>query len=766
MPDRRGRREDARLLTGRGRYVSDIPAEGMRHAAFVRCPHASAELVGLDCAAARAMPGVAAVITAADLAAAGVGPIPAPAAVTGPDGRERTGTPKPLLIAEGARARHAGEPVAMVVADSLDAALDAAEAVEADWAERPAVADPAAARAEGAPRVWEDRPGNLAYAWGSGDWEAAGAALSACAHVARLDSRVSRVAVAPMEPRAALAAPEGEGLRVHVSCQNAQALKRAMAGVLDLDPDRLRLIAPDVGGSFGMKMGPLREEMLTAFAARRLGAPVRWVATRSESLLTDDPGRDIGVEAELGLDAEGRFQALRVRMTADIGAYFSGRSMVAINNFGGVSGLYRIPCAAGRIEAVFTHTAPVGPYRGAGRPEATFAIERVIDRAARDLGLDPWELRRRNLVPAADMPWDTGFLFRYDSGDFPALMAAAGARADLAGFPARRAESEARGRLRGLGVANCVEVAGGPFGVNSPDFAFLRVDGEGRLRLGSGVMSAGQGLETALTALAAERLGVPEDAIDFVQGDTDGVPKAKGMGGSAAMTTGAPALMAGLDALIDRAKEIAAEALEAAPADLEYSAGAVRVAGTDRALSLAALARAAEARGEALAASGEFRPQDSTFPNGCHVAEAEIDPETGRAEIVRYAAVEDIGRVLFPQLAEGQVMGGVAQALGQVLREQTVHDADGQLLTGSFMDYVMPRADDLPPLDCGFFEAAPTALNPLGAKGVGEAGCVGALAAGMNAICDALARAGVTDFEMPATPTRVWSALQAARPGC
>ncbi|MGM0583623.1 MAG: xanthine dehydrogenase family protein molybdopterin-binding subunit [Pseudomonadota bacterium] len=760
---RRGRREDARFLTGQGRYVADLRFEGLLHAAFARCPHASAELAGLDVEAARAAPGVVAVLTGAELEADGVAPFSAPMKVEGPEGEVWEQTPKPFLIPVGGRVRHAGEPVAMVIAETAEDAEAAAEAVEAEYVEGPVVASRAAAKAQGASRVWEDRPDNRAFVWAKGDWEAAGAALADCAHVARLDTAVSRVEAATMEPRAATGVPAAERTTLYASHQGAQGLRGALARVLGLEAEAVHVVAPDVGGSFGMKSGPLREEILVFWAARRLGAPVRWVATRSEAMLSDEPGRDIGVEAELGLDAEGRFRALRVRMSQDAGAYASARSLFMVNNFGGVSGVYDIPLTAGRVEGWFTNTAPTAPYRGAGRPEATFAIERVIDRAARLLGVEPFELRRRNLVQPEAMPWDTGLLFRYDSGDFPAVMAAAAERADLAGFEARRAESAARGKLRGLGIANCIEVAGGPFGVNSPDFSFLEVSPEGRVRLGSGVMSAGQGLGTAMVGLAAEALGLPEDAFDYVQGDTDPVPKGKGMGGSAAMTTGAPALRDGAEKLVARAKELAAEALEVAPADLEYAAGEVRVAGTDRAMSLGEIARHAQAAGAALAAAGEFKPADSTFPNGCHVAEVEIDPETGACAAVRYAAVEDIGPVLFPQLAEGQVHGGVAQALGQVFGEAVAHDADGQMLSASFMDYAMPRAADLPDYDCGFFEGAPTSLNPFGVKGVGEAGSVGGLAAGMNAVCDALARAGAEEIDMPASPARVWAALSAAR---
>ena len=766
-PDmRRGRREDARFTSGRGRYCDDVKVEGALHVAFARVPQASGRLFDLDVSAARETPGVVAVLTAAELAADGIAPFSVPLKLKGvePDGageRLWTQTPRPFLVSD--RVRHAAEPVAMILAETAHAAADGAEAVGYEVEETPAVLTLDAARAEGAPLLWDDRAGNVAYVWAKGDWAAAGEALAASAHVVRLRSHVSRVAAATMEPRACVAAPSADGrLTLWASIQNAPSMRAALAAILGRPAEEIRVIAPDVGGSFGMKSGPLREEVLCAWAATRLGRPVRWTASRSEALLSDEPGRDMLAEAELGLDAQGRFTALRARLTPNVGAYVSGRSTVAVGNFGGVSGTYRFPVTAGQVVGVFSNATPSAPYRGAGRPEATYLTEMVIDQAARELGLDPVELRRRNLVPPEAMPWDTGFIFSYDSGDFPKVMEQASRLADLAGFPARRAASEAKGLLRGLGVANCIEVAGGPFGIVSPDHSEATIGSDGRIKLAVGVMSAGQGLQTAMTGLAAAQLGVSEDLIDYVQADTDALEVGKGMGGSAAMTTGAPAVREAVARVIERAKELAAEAMEVAPADLEYAQGEVRIAGTDRAMSLAEIARAAEARDLALTARGSFKPSDCTYPNGCHVCEVEIDPETGACAVVAYAGVEDIGHVIYPQMAEGQVQGGVVQALGQVLFEQVAVDADGQVLSASFMDYAMPRAADLPAIGCAFAEGMPTAINPLGAKGVGEAGSVGALSAGMSAVRDALACAGVSDFDMPATPVRVWSALQKA----
>lgn len=766
---RRGRREDVRFTSGRGRYSDDVKVEGALHVAFARAPQASGAISGLDLSAAREVPGVVAVLSAADLAQDGVAPFSVPAKLKGvaADGsgeRLWTQTPRPFLVSD--RVRHAAEPVAMVLAETAHAAADGAEAVVFDVDESPAVLTLDDARAQGAPLLWDDHPGNIAFRWAKGDWEAAGEALAASAHVTRLRSHVSRVAAATMEPRACVAAPGADGrLTLWASIQNAPSMRGALAAILGRPAEDFRVVAPDVGGSFGMKSGPLREEVLCAWAALRLGRPVRWTATRSEALLTDEPGRDMLAEAELGLDAEGNFTALRARLTPNVGAYVSGRSLVAIGNFGGVSGTYRFPVTAGQVVGVFTNATPAAPYRGAGRPEATYLTEMAIDQAARELGLDPVALRRRNLVPPEAMPWDTGFIFTYDSGDFPAVMDQAATLADLAGFPARRAQSEARGLLRGLGVANCIEVAGGPFGVVSPDHSEATVGSDGRIRLAVGVMSAGQGLQTAMIGLAAAQLGVAEDLIDYVQADTDALEVGKGMGGSAAMTTGAPAVREAVAKVIERAKELAGDAMEVAVADLEYAHGEVRIVGADRAMSLAEIARSAEARDIALSARGSFKPTDCTYPNGCHVCEVEIDPQTGACAIVAYAGVEDIGQVIFHQMAEGQVQGGVVQGLGQVLFEQVVADPDGQVLSASFMDYAMPRAADFPAIDCAFAQGSPTAINPLGAKGVGEAGSVGALSAGMSAVREALACAGVREFDMPATPVRVWSALQAARSG-
>lgn len=760
MADRTGRVEDLRFITGQGRYSADVAEPAALRVAFVRAPLASARIGVIDTEAAAAMPGVVAVLTAADLAADGIRPVQAGLSVEGPDGHVWTEVKRPLLAEE--RVRFVGEPVAMVVAGTLEEAMDAAEAVDVTYDDLPAVVAMDEATAEGAATVFDERPGNLGFRWAHGDWSAAEAAIAGAAHRVTLSTRVSRVNAAAMEPRNALARPEGNRWALYASHQGPQGLRGALSSAFDVPAEAVRVVADDVGGTFGMKAGPLREEMLTFYAARKIGRAVRWIADRTEDFLGDEAGRDVAMDVTLGVDGDGRFTGLTVAMRANLGAYVTGRSQPPLFNVGGIAGVYRTPVVAATIDGILTNTAPVAAYRGAGRPEATLAIERTVDKAAREIGLDPVELRRRNLIMPDEMPWQSPFIFNYDSGDFPRIMDDGVALGDVAGFPARRQESEARGRLRGLGVAMCIESAGGPYGRTSADFAHVGVDEDGTITLKGGAFNAGQGLETAMIDLAAAALGVPADRFRYVQGDTDQVAQGKGMGGSSAMISCGSAAVAAVDDLLDKAKAMAADALEVSDVDLEYQDGSFRVVGTDRSIALARLAADATAAGQALLGNGSFKPEESTFPNGCHVCEVELDPDTGATTILAYSAVEDIGRVLNPQLASGQIHGGVAQALGQVFQEEMVYSPrEGQLLSASYMDYSVPRADDLPLINTAF-TAVETALNPLKVKGVGEAGSVGALAAGLNAVCDALASRGVTSFDMPATPSRVWSALNAA----
>jgi carbon-monoxide dehydrogenase large subunit len=758
------RREDERLLTGKGRYTADLSPPGLLHAVFVRSPHAHAAITGIDTETARAMPGVAAVFTAADLAADNLPPLPGGVEIPRPGGTPGPKHGRPALAGE--RVRFVGEPVAMVVAESRAAALDAAEEVAVNYAAHTPVVTAAAALAPGAVPVWDDTPDNIAFLWQRGDRAATDAALARAAHVARARLKISRVTANTMEPRVALGEIEPDGrIRITAAHQSPHQLRNALANnIFKVAPEDIHVTIAEVGGSFGMKSGLHVEVVLCGWAARKLARPVRWVSERTEGLLTDEQARDIDVEVALALDAEGKFLALDVHYDANIGAYLSGRSPNMVGNAGGLAGVYVIPAIAAEIRGVFSHTMPTAAYRGAGRPEATYVIERIIDIAARETGRDPFELRRINLIPPEAMPYRTALTFTYDCGEFEGNMTLAAKIADMSGFAARREAARARGKLLGLGICNCIEVAGGPFVRPASDMARLSLGADGILTLASGSMSVGQGLETTMPQLVAERFGVPVESIRYQFGDTDTLPAGKGNGGSGALCIGGAAVAVTMDALIEKLRRIASEVLEAAPGDIELAAGRFRVAGTDRAVTLAEIAARAPDPSE-LTETGRFSPTSVTFPNGTHVCEVEIDPETGVTELVRYAAVEELGKILNPMLVAGQIHGGVVQGVGQALGEQIVHDTEtGQVLTASFMDYQMPRADEMPAFVLATREV-PTKVNPLGAKGVGEAGTVGALGAAMNAINDALAPLGIRHFDMPATPARVWQAIQAAKPG-
>ncbi|WP_034469224.1 xanthine dehydrogenase family protein molybdopterin-binding subunit [Afipia sp. P52-10] len=750
------RREDFRLTQGKGFYATDVALDGMNRAVFVRSPHAHAQIRSVDTEAAKRADGVVAVFTVADLDADGVRDFSLPTKMQRPGGVEMHETPRPALVRD--RVRFLGEPVAMVIARSLAQARDAAELVEVDYDELPAVATVSESVAPGAPVLWDVAPDNVAYYWSKGDAAEIEKALQASHHTARLTFVSSRVSAMPMEPRAAVGYVEKDNRpTLHVSYQSPHNLRDALASMFGMDKSALRVVATDVGGSFGMKSGLVREESLVFYAARKLKRPVKWVADRSEAFLSDEAARDIEIDAALGLDRRGHFTALRVSYRVNIGAYLSARSASPIGNFGGIAGVYRTPKIFGEATGIFTHTQPTAPYRGAGRPDATYAIERLIDVAAQEMNIDPFALRQRNLIPPEAMPYKTPFVFTYDCGDFAKGMERAAELADYQGFAARRKDAKRRGKLRGIGIANPIEVASGPFASPATDFAWVEAKADGTVRLRAGAMSVGQGLETSLSDIVAQRLNVPIDSIEYIYGDTDRVPRGKGNGGSAALTLGGSAISLGIDRLLEKGKELAANRLEAAVSDIEFADGRFRIAGTDRSLSLADVA--ALAGDEGLSGAGEFKMPQPTYPNGCHICEVEIDGDTGHVQVVNYVGVEDVGKVLHPAFVEGQIHGGVAQAMGQALQELIVHEAgSAQLLTGSFMDYAMPRAGDLPNFVCANVEV-PTALNPLGVKGVGEAGTVGGLAATMNAICNALADTGVRHLDMPATPERVWRAI-------
>ena len=754
------RREDDRLITGRGAYADDFDHPGALYAVFVRSPYVCGTIRSIDTAAALAMPGVAAVLTGVDMVASGFNPCPAPYQQPQGDGSFASETPRPYLALD--QVRFAGEAVAMVLADSEMAAMDAAELVVIDLQEREAVVEVDAAASNASPQIWADRPGNVAFHWRAGDAELVEAALKASHKVVSLRTHVSRVAAFPMEPRSALAYAGDDGRSVvRVSHQSPHQMRNELARLFGLGVHDLRVLVGDVGGSFGMKFGPQREEVIVFWASRHLGRAVRWTAQRSESFLADEHARDVFVTSELGLDASGLFTALRVRYDVNVGAYMTPRSVTPIMNIGGISGVYTTPAVSAQIIGIFTNTQSTAAYRGAGRPDATYAIERVIDVAAFELGIDPVSLRRRNLIPATAMPYKTSFLFKYDCGDFERNLDKALEVAAYAGFPERREEARLRGRLRGIGIAMPIEMAASA----GSDWAIVRAHSDGSVTVMPGAMSVGQGHETSLSNLVAQRLGLPLSMVKYAQGDTDLIENGKGNGGSSGLIMGGAALVKTVDDLIGKAKQMAADVLEAAVEDIEFVDGSCRIVGTDRVVSLGELARVAELNADegaqVLSGSGQFTPTGPTFPNGCHVCEVEIDPVTGQVTPMAYVAVEDIGRVMNLALVEGQIHGGVVQGMGQALFEEIRYDATGQLVSGSFMDYAMPRAADIPEIVSVYLET-PTTLNPLGVKGVGEAGTVGALSATTNAVCHALQAAGIRHLDMPATPMRVWQALHEA----
>ena len=762
--------EDARLLHGHGRYSDDVDLPRQVHAVLVRSPHAHATIGRIDTRDALAAPGVLAVLTGADLAADGVRAMPTDRTRKRRDGAPAFATPRPLLARE--RVRHVGDPVALVIADTRERAADAAERVAVEYEPLPAVVATADARRSGAPVVWDDAPENVAFVWSAGPSDAVTRAFESAQHVTRLDFVVSRVAVAPMEPRAAVGDYDRrtERYTLHTGIQGPHGTRTLLAATLGVEQNRVRVVSADVGGSFGMRSGLYPEMALVLWAAKRLGRPVKWTSSRREGMLTDEAGRDNVSTVELALDRDGTFTALRIGVTLNIGAYLTPRSAgPGTNNVGGVAGVYRTPAIHHETIGVYTHTTPTGPYRGAGRPEATYAIERVIDVAARELGIDPVELRRRNLIPPSAMPFKTGLVFTYDCGDFARGMDMALGLADHAGFAKRRAQARERGKLRGLGIANAIEVAGGPYTAVNPDTAQIRVNPDGSVTLFAGSTTMGQGNDTAFTQIIADRLGVPPARVQVLSGDTDALGAGRGNGGSGALTVGGSAVLRATEKIVERGRRIAAQLLEAAPEDVALRDGRFTVAGTDRGVAFAEVARAAYVP-KSLPAGFEpgfsetaaFTPPAVTFPNGCHVCEVEIDEATGVVRIVRHTVVDDVGRIVNPLLVKGQIHGGVVQGLGQGLFETLVYDETGQLLAGSFMDYAMPRADDVPSFEVDSYEV-PTKVNPLGAKGVGEAGTVGALPAFMNAVNDALAPLGVRHLDMPVTPERVWAAMRTAK---
>lgn len=753
------RSEDDPLLAGRGRFTDDLKSASHARAAFVRSPLGHAAIRGVDSADAAKMPGVHAVITGAELVREGLGAIPAGVLLPGRDGKPMFATAMPALAHE--RVRYVGEPVALVVADTLPQALDAADAVQVDYEDLPAVAGVEHALAPGAPRVYDGAPGNVALDWEHGDAAAVDAAFARAAHKVSVRLADTRVAPSALEPRAATAAWDAKTGRytLTASTQGVALVRKVLAeSVFKVPPEKVRVLTHDVGGGFGMKVQTYAEYAALLAAAKRCGRPVHWCATRLESFLADTHGRDGVLEGELALDRDGRFLALRARTRVGMGAYASTyAAIIATNNTKNcLSSVYRIPAIHIGVQMILTNAAPLGPYRGAGRPEAIYLVERLIDQAARQAGIDRVELRRRNLIAPSAMPYLSPSGLTYDSGEFEAVLDKALALSDWKGFAARRKESQAAGRLRGIGLCCFLEVAGG-----SPlnETADLRFEADGTAVLRTGAQAMGQGHMTTLPLILARRLDVDAARVRIVEGDSDEVPGGLATVASRSTMMAGGAIVRAVEEAVRKGKDFAAELLEAAAPDIEYGKGEFRVAGTDRRLGWRELA---QKKGQELDTVASFSAPEMSFPNGCHVCEVEIDPETGVVSVVGYAAVDDVGQIVHETIVEGQIHGGVAQGLGQVLGEQVVYGDDGQLLTASFMDYTLLRADDLPMLRLGH-HAAPCTTNPLGVKGAGESGVAGSLPAGVNAVLDALAAHGVKHLDMPMTPQRVWQALQKGR---
>lgn len=760
------RKEDPKLVRGEGRYTDDINLPSQVYAVMVRSPYAHGLIRGIDVAAARDMPGVLDVYTGAEIDAAGYGPLKVIPAFKSRDGSPMLKPPRTALARD--RVRFVGDPVAFVVAETAVQARDAAEAVSLDVEVLPAVTDPKEAAQPGAPQLYDDVPANTFLDFHHGDSERAAAAFAGAAHVARLGLTDNRVVVNAMEPRAAIGAYDAAAGRwtLHVGSQGVFGLRNSMAEILGADPQNVRVITDNVGGSFGMKAAPYPEYVCLLHAARELGRPVKWTDQRSESFLSDHHGRAIEVTGELALDRDGRFLAVRLSGYADLGAFLVQMSPLpsTLNVAKNLVSVYRTPVIDVSIRCVYTNTTPVGPYRGAGRPEGNYFMERLIDAAAAQTGIDPVELRRRNHIRPGELPYATPAETTYDSGDFTTVLERAVEAADWSGFAARQAESRARGKLRGRGIGQYLEVTAPP----TNEMGGIRFEADGAVTIITGTLDYGQGHATPFAQVLSTRLGVPFERIRLVQGDSDQLIAGGGTGGSKSIMASGTAIVEASEKVIEQGRQIAAHALEAGVADIEFANGRFTIAGTDRSVGLMDLAAQIHA-GLKLPDEGPrsldvrhvHRQSPSAFPNGCHIAEVEVDPETGAVAVVKYTMVNDFGTLINPMLVEGQLHGGIVQGIGQALMEMTAYDDGGQLVTGSYMDYALPRADDAPLFR---FEShpVPATTNPLGVKGCGEAGCAGALASVMNAVVNALSDRGVRHIDMPATPRRVWQALQAA----
>jgi carbon-monoxide dehydrogenase large subunit len=745
------RSEDPTLLRGQGRYTDDLNEPGQAYAYIVRSAHAHGLLKEIDFQQALEKPGVLAVYTGQDLE--GYGTHKCQLDIPGLKKPARPSLPTDKV-------RYVGDPIACVVAETAAQAKDAAEAVTVDIEPLPAAALPSEAARPGAAQIYDDVPGNVAVDFHYGDKEKVAAAFARAAHVTKLQLRNTRVVVAAMEPRAAICKFEDGRFTLIAPGQGVTRMKQQLAEILGVPEAQVRMLTWNVGGSFGMKGLIYPEYVCLAHAARALGRPVKWTDERSGSFLSDQHGRDAEMTAELALDAEGRFLALRLSGYGNVGAYLMpvGPNPPTLNAVKNSPSVYRTPLLEVHTKAMFTNTSPVGPYRGAGRPEANYYMERLIDAAAGEMGIDRLELRRRNHIAPHEIPWKAPSGQVYDSGDFGNVFEKALAQSDMAGFLKRKEQSKARGKLRGLGVGSYLEATSPP----GKEFGLVRFEGDGTVTLATGTLDQGQGHAAPFAQVLSARLGVPMARIRLVQGDSDVVTSGGGSGGSRSMMMSGAAIAEAADKVLRLARELASEHLETSPQDLEFHDGRFVVAGTDRAVALDELAQRHPGK---LDVSHITEVIPSTYPNGCHVCEVEIDPDTGTVEIARYTSVNDFGVVVNPLLVEGQIHGGVMQGLGQALMEDARYDETGQLLTGSFMDYAMPRAGDMQ-ASIGFHShPVPATTNPLGVKGCGEAGCAGSLTSVMNAILDALKDAGVKHFDMPATPHRVWQAIHNSKSG-
>jgi carbon-monoxide dehydrogenase large subunit len=774
------RKEDARFLAGRGQYTDDLNRPGQAHAVILRSPHPHARVLSIDTAAARAMPGVVAVFTGADLS--GIGGLPCGWAVKNKDGSPMAEPPHPVLAV--GKVRHVGDPVAVAIAETRAQAQDAAEAIAVSYEVLPAAGTIDGALVAGAAQIHDAAPGNVCYDWHIGDAGVTDAAFAAAHKVVVFETTNNRLIPNAMEPRAAIGDfdPSTGEHTLYTTSQNPHVIRLLMgAFVLSIPESKLRVVAPDVGGGFGSKIYHYAEEALVTWAAAQLKRPVKWTADRSESFMSDAHGRDHVTRAELALDHEGTFLGLKVSTRCNMGAYLSTFAPAVPTYLYAtlLAGTYRTPTIYAEVKAVFTNTVPVDAYRGAGRPEATFLLERLVDVAAAEMGMDRIEIRRRNFIKPDMFPYQTPVALQYDSGNYDATLDAALAAADWAGFEARRAEAARRGRLRGIGCSTYLEACGiapshvvGQLGARAGlyEVANIRVHPTGSVTVFTGTHSHGQGHETTFAQLVSDRLGVPVANIDVVHGDTGKIPFGMGTYGSRSLAVGGSAMVKAMDKIIAKGKRIAAHLMEASVEDIEFDRGTFRVAGTDKTKGLTDISLAAyvphnypiEELEPGLEETAFYDPKNFTYPGGCHIAEVEIDPDTGAVSIVNFVAVDDVGRVINPMIVEGQVQGGVAQGIGQALLEAAAYAADGQLLSGSMMDYTMPRADDLPNVGVATHTTLCT-HNPLGVKGCGEVGAIGSPPAVINAVVDALKGHGVRHVEMPATPARIWNIIHGSR---